>query len=125
MAGDDAAQVSRAGSTDVTEATAVTAVSFDSGVQFNNKMFKDWSAALSAIRQLKKKNQDVTTSSWYRTVLIVEQDDSFALRCSTCHKNLDIRNTANFWSSHKKTCGVSKEGTEFTRGMPRPLLYTY
>jgi hypothetical protein len=96
MDGDDAAQVSRAGSTIVIEATAVTAVSSDSGVQFNNKMFKDSSAALSAIRQLKKKNQDVTTSSWYRTDLIVGQNDSFALRCSTCHKNFAIRNPANF-----------------------------
>jgi hypothetical protein len=48
--------------------------------------------------------------------------DSFALRCSTCHKNVAIKNPANFWSSHGKACTVSKEGTEFSHGMPRPLL---
>jgi hypothetical protein len=52
MAGDDAAQVSSAGSTDVTAATAVTAARFGSGIQLNNKKYKDWSSALSALRQL-------------------------------------------------------------------------
>jgi hypothetical protein len=101
MDGDDAAQVSRAGATDVTTATAATAASSDSGIQFNNRMCKDWFSALSALRQLKSKNHASTTSGWYCSDVIVGKDDSFALWCRTCHNN--------FWSSHRKACTVSKE----------------
>jgi hypothetical protein len=115
MAREDAAQLSRAGSTEVTAATALTAASSDSGIQFNNKTYKDWSSALSALRQLKSKNYASTTSGWYRSDVIVGRDGSFALRCSTCYKHFAIQNPANSWSSHRKSCTVSKEGTEGTK----------
>jgi hypothetical protein len=73
MAGDDATQVSRVGSTDVTAATAVITAGSDSGIQFNNKMYKDWYSALSALQQLKSKNHASTTSSGtFRMLLLVK-----------------------------------------------------
>jgi hypothetical protein len=71
---------------------------------FNKKTFDSWSDALRGARKILNKNKDDIATLWYRTNNIHEGDGSFSLRCATCHKAFSMKNTANFWQSHKKTC---------------------
>jgi hypothetical protein len=122
VSSDEARELSE--SAELTEATATTGVSCEvNGVKFNNKNYEDWVEALVALRLLVDKNKNESTSGWYRADVILEPNGSFSLRCSSCEIGYSIKNPANVWSTHKKSCPVPKRGTELTRGVCHHRLH--
>jgi hypothetical protein len=99
------------------ESTSTIAAKSDSkcNVVINKETFDSWGDALRGARKVVNKNKDDIATLWYRTTIIHEGDGSFSLRCATCHKAFSMKNPANFWQSHKKTCPVAERGSEITR----------
>jgi hypothetical protein len=62
------------------------------------------------------KNKDKKTTLWHKTDIIHQADGSFRLRCASCKKFFAMKNPANFWQTHKKSCPTAQRGSEQTRG---------
>lgn len=75
-----AAGIEVTGSSVACEVTDVDTVS----IQFNNKAFETWANALAAARKLVDKCKDDSSKNWYRTDIVLEEDGSFSLHCSSC-----------------------------------------
>jgi hypothetical protein len=105
------------------EQAASTAARFDSkcNMYFDKKAYDSWSDAHRATRIW---NRDEKTTLWYRTSIIHEQDGSFSLQCATCSKAFAMKNSANFWQTHKKTCPIADPGSESTREQVNTSLTT-
>jgi hypothetical protein len=79
-----------------TDVTAGTGASTEQLVRFNNKLYDSWNDALIVLRNLVNKVKDDPSKGWYRTDIIHEVNGSFSLRCSSCEKQFQIKNPANF-----------------------------